>query len=240
MILCERRQGSETQLDEPLAPSVTQFHNDGAKLVAFVDESCKPVRDPSTGRASLDRYRYVLACAVVLEADIAVMRLDLSTLEHSLGKPLHYRKMGRNAREAALTHISQLDMWDGALFEKSQTVHRQHHSEHHVRAKLLQRALTSLSNEFGVAEIVIESRSKLQLGPGQLDQKDHQVLRRLRGQGLINAIRLRHDDKSEIMLTLSDLLAGARTDHLCGVNRTAFALIANRVQAVARWPDIAP
>lgn len=229
----------ETQLDESLAPGATRSHGDDAKLVAFVDESCKPVRDPSTGEALPDRYRYVLACAVVFEADIAAVRHDLSTLERSLGKPLHYRKMGPNARETALTHISRLDMWDGVLVETSQAVHRQHHSEHHVRARLLQRALASLSNEFGVAEIVIESRSRLQLGPGQLDQKDHQVLRRLRGQGLISAVRLRHDDKSEIMLSLPDLLAGARTDHLCGVNRTAFALIAGRVRAVTRWPDIA-
>ncbi|WP_420444499.1 hypothetical protein [Candidatus Poriferisodalis sp.] len=34
---------------------------DDARLIAFVDESCKPVRDPSTGAADSDRYHYVLA-----------------------------------------------------------------------------------------------------------------------------------------------------------------------------------
>ena len=60
------------------------------------------------------------------------------------------------------------------------------------------------------------------------------------GRGTIEAIELRHDDKSEAMLQLPDLVAGARTDHLCGVDRTAFALIANRVEVIDRWPEIAP
>lgn len=231
---------SEAQPDAYLAPSARGSCGDDAKLIAFVDESCKPVRDPSTGGVMPDRYRYVLACAVVFEADIAAIRHDLSTLEAGLGKPLHYREMGRDAREVALKHVAGLDTWDGALFETSQTVLRQRQSEHHVRAKLLERALMSLSEKFGVVEIVIESRSKLQLGPGQLDQKDHQVLRKLRGRGQVNVVRLRHDDKSELMLRLPDLLAGARTDHLCAVDRTAFALIASRVEVVEQWPAIAP
>lgn len=175
---------SEVQPSGSLALCARRSGNDDAKLLAFVDESCKPVRDPSTGRALADGYRYVLTCAVVFEADIAAVRHDLLNLEAGLGRPLHYREMGRDAREAALKHVATLDTWDGALFETSQAVLRQRQSEHHVRAKLLERALISLSEKFGVVEIVMESRSKLQLGPGQLDQKDHQVLRKLRGRGL--------------------------------------------------------
>lgn len=216
------------------------MRRDDAKLIAFVDESCKPARDPSTQRAIPDRYRYVLGCTIAFEADIRDLRCELSRLETSLGKPLHYRELAHTARETALTHAASLDSWEGALFETSRDIIRQHRSEHHVRAKLLERALRLLQERFGVAEVVMESRSTRRRGPGQLDQKDHQVLRKMRGQGLIEAIELRHDDKSEVMLGLPDLLAGARTDHLCGVDRTAFALIANRIEVVDQWPEVAP
>ena len=227
-------------MTSPDARSAGPQDVDEARLIAFVDESCKPVRDPSTRQAVPDRYRYVLACTVVFEADIDAVRCELSSLEASLGKPLHYRDLARTAREAVLEHAANLDSWEGALFETSRDIVRQHHSEHHVRAKLLERALQSLSEKFGAAEIVMESRSRRRRGPGQLDQKDHQVLRKMRGRGLIEPIELRHDDKSEVMLRLPDLLAGARTDHLCGVDRTAFALIANRVEVVEQWPEVAP
>lgn len=230
----------EVEPDVSLATSARRSRDDDVKLVAFIDESCKPVRDPSTGRVVPDRYRYVLACAVVFQADIATVRHDLSTLEAGLGKPLHYRKMGRDARDATLKYVAGLDTWDGALFETSRAILRKRHSEHHVRAKLLEAALKSLSANFGAAEVVMESRSGQQFGPGRLDQKDHQVLRKMRGQGLLEPVELRHDGKGEVMLRLPDLLAGARTDHLCGVDRTAFALIAHRVQMVGQWPEMAP
>lgn len=231
---------TEAESDPSPEPVSRRIHIDDAKLIAYVDESCKPVRDPSTRRVMPDRYRYVLACAIVFEADIDAGRCELSRLEASLGKSLHYRELAVTAREAALEHAASLDSWEGALFETSRDIIRQRHSEHHVRAKLLERALRSLSETFGVAEIVMESRSRRRLGPGQLDQKDHQVLRKTRGRGLIDPIALRHDDKSEVMLRLPDLLAGARTDHLCGVDRTAFALIANRVRVIEQWPEVAP
>jgi len=231
---------TDPQADLPRQSAPRRIHADDAKLIAFVDESCKPVRDLSTRRAVAGRYRYVLACTIVFEADLDALRCELSRLEASLGKPLHYRVLARTARKATLEHAASLDSWEGALFETSRDIVRQHRSEHHVRAKLLERALRSLSERFGVAEVVMESRSRRRLGPGQLDQKDHQVLRKMRGRGLIEAVELRHDDKSEVMLRLPDLLAGARTDHLCGVDRTAFALIANRVEVIEQWPEVAP
>jgi hypothetical protein len=45
-----------------------------------------------------------------------------------------------------------------------------------------------------------------------------------------------HAGKEEPLLWLADVLAGARTDFLCGVDREMWSLMAHRVSAVVRVP----
>ncbi len=105
------------------------------------------------------------------------------------------------------------------------------YSEHHVRAKVIAEALTHLGSE-GVVEAVLETRAGTNKDFQPLDNKDHQVLRKLQRQGAVpDSFRIRHDDKTEAILQIADLLAGARSDGLCGVNRETYYRISHRVRA---------
>ena len=69
--------------------------------------------------------------------------------------------------------------------------------------------------EIGVSETTLETRSSPLLGWDHLDQKDHGVLQKLHSQNRVPAsFKISHDDMSEVLLGLADILAGARTDSL--------------------------
>ena len=58
-------------------------------------------------------------------------------------------------------------------------------------------------------------------------------MRRLQRQGTVpEGFWIRHDDKTEAILQIADLLAGARSDSLCGVNRGTYPRIGHRVRAI--------
>ncbi len=50
------------------------------ELIAYVDESRKPMRDPATGRVSGAGEYYVLAAAVVLDGDCDDLRTSLNRI----------------------------------------------------------------------------------------------------------------------------------------------------------------
>ena len=67
------------------------------------------------------------------------------------------------------------------------------------------------------------------------------MLRKLQRQGAVpNSFRIRHDDKTETILQIADLLAGARSDTLCGVNRETYYRISHRVHATRTVFDKRP
>lgn len=45
---------------------------------------------------------------------------------------------------------------------------------------------------------------------------------------------VRHETKAEILLSICDLVAGARTDDVCTVDSGPFAMIGHRVQTINR------
>lgn len=201
-------------------------------LIAFLDESKKPVRDRATGRTTAAGDFYVVAAAIVLEGDLNDIRSELTAIETQLGFDLHYRQLrSQRRRIAAIEAINEIGGWDGYMFETAQPLQARHHSEHHIRAKTLTEAFTHLGAAGGVTQVTLETRSYPKRGFYQLDQKDHQVLQKLLTRKQVpEEFRIRHTDKTEPVLKLADLLAGARSDFLCGVNEEVYARIAHRVR----------
>ena len=202
------------------------------ELTAFLDESRKPIRDPATMQAVPGVHFYVVAAAVVIDGDIADTRSRLELVSAEIGVQLHYRSLSTSRRVKALEAIDQIGGWDGYLFEAARPLPAANYSEHHVRAKVLDEAFTHLSSE-GVVEAVLETRAGTKQDFQPLDKKDYEVLHKLQRQGAVaDRFRIRHDDKTEPVLQLPDLLAGARSDERCGVDRETYYRISHRVREV--------
>ena len=201
------------------------------ELTAFLDESRKPIRNPATGRVANQKgYYYVVAAAVVLDGDAAHIRHQLGLVRTDIGVDLHYRNLSMTRRTAALEAIDQIDGWDCYLFETARPLSDTHYSEHHIRSKIIGEAFTHLSSE-GVAEAVLETRAGTKQAFQPLDNKDHRVLRKLQRQGAVPySFRIRHQDKTEPILQIADLLAGARSDERCDVDRETYYRISHRIR----------
>lgn len=196
-------------------------------ITAYIDESCKPVRDRRT-RRPVARQHYVAASAITLTGDEERLRADLDELSRLLGAPLHYYDLSRTQRIRAVQLLADVDGWEGGLFE-TRTAYTSATSEHHARAKVVEAAFTTLPL-MGASKIVLEARGTSTTGFGRLNQKDHDVLYKLQRQQRVPvSLRIEHRTKDEPILSIADLLAGARTDHLCGVADEPNALIAHRV-----------
>ncbi len=203
------------------------------ELVSFIDESRKPVRDPATGRVAGSGEHYVVAAAVVLRGDVAEIRNQLREVQLRVGHPLHYQDLSPTWQAKVLEHIDEIADWDGYLFETDRPLPATNYSEHHVRAKVIERAFTHLDNELGVRHAILETRGLAGTDFSSLDQKDHDVLHRLQRQEVISAgFQISHTDKSEAILQISDLLAGSRSDWLCGKSSDAFPRISHRIRSV--------
>lgn len=203
-------------------------------LLGFLDESKKPVRDPRTGRVSTSGEFYVVAAAVVLSGDIEAIRAELREAVARLGFPFHYADLRSKSRRVdALDAVLSIEGWDAYVFETARPMSPRNNSEHQMRAKALSAAFTVLSAEEGVSEFVLETRGHPIKQLDQLDQKDHQVLQRLTGTQKVPAgLQLRHADKGEPILQLPDLIASARTGHLCSVDREMYARLSHRVRRI--------
>ena len=203
------------------------------RLIAFLDESKKPVRDRSTGRVATggDHY-YVVAAATVFASDLGDVRAQLSDIEAGLGYKLHYGDLSHKRRVEAIEAVEAIDGWDGYIFETARPLSSRHYTERHVRAKTLIAAFVHMSTEGGVAQVVLETRADPKSGFDILDQHDHQVLQRLLSRKEVpEDLRISHDDKTEKVLQIADLLAGARSDFLCGINVDVYPLIGHRIQS---------
>jgi hypothetical protein len=212
-----------------------------ADLTAFLDESKKPVRDPATGRPLTTGDHYVVASAVVLHGDVDEVRSEVSDVERTLGYRLHYANLrSRKRRLEAVEALGALSHWDGYLFETARPVPASV-SEHHVRAKVLQEAMLHLANEVGVLRLHLETRADPKRGFHVLDEKDNQVLQRLLSQKAVPAdLRIAHFTKSEAVLCIADVLAGARSDYLCGADRETYSLLAHRVRDTRQALGVKP
>ena len=178
------------------------------------------------------RHYYIVAAAVILDGDIADVRSQIELVNAEIGVQLHYRSLSISRRVKALEAVARIGGWDGYLFETARALPDAHHDEHHVRARVLAEAFTYLSSE-RVVDAVLETRAggKQEFQP--LDNKDHEVPHKLQRQGTVpNGFRIRHDSKAEPVLQLADLLAGARSDERCGVDRETYYRINHRVRSI--------
>ena len=201
-------------------------------ILAFLDESNKPMRDAATGRVAPSLGHYVVAAAIVLRGESAAMRTELRSLVGSVGHELHYSALSTRRRTAALTGIAEIDGWEGQLYE-TRTPLPAHRPEQRTRARILTVALADLTNRRGVRLVTLETRASPKKGFTTLDLNDHAIWRSLLDRGLVPSGRaIAHDDKSEPLLWLADLLAGARSDYVCGAERRMFPLVAHRISRV--------
>jgi hypothetical protein len=205
---------------------------DELELLAFLDESNKPVRDPATGKVADSGNRYVVAAAVVLRGEAEPIRNELRALRDRIGYDLHYSDLGRKSRTQALIGLSEIDGWEGAIYETDTAVSIDQ-SERRTRHLVHRAAFINLTNHMGVTRIVVETRATIRLGFNTLDLQDEASWYSLRKRGLILPDRtMDHADKTEPLLWMAELLAGARTDHLCNVDRGFYPLIAHRIRHV--------
>lgn len=201
-------------------------------ILAFVDESKKPVRDPATGKVSAAGDHYVVAAAIVLNGDAADIRAELRDLLEEVGHDLHYSHMSARRRAVALTGIVDISGWDGLVYETATPVPGRR-PEQRTRARILTAALPDLTEVHGVRVVTLETRAAPQKGFYTLDQDDHATWRSLIDRGLVPSGRaIAHGDKSEPLLWVADLLAGARSDYLCGTDRGMYPLIAHRASHI--------
>lgn len=201
-------------------------------MVAFIDESWKPVRDRRTGRVDASQGRhYALAVAAVLLGDVDGLRAGLRRVQDDLGYPIHYGDLrGVSRRRAVCGAVAELLEWEGLIFETARPLSRPHHTEHYARGRLLRSALQELYGVQAVTIVTLETRSKPADGFDQLDARDHQMLQSLISKGEVApGSRMMHAGKTEPLLWLADVLAGARTDHLCLVDSIAYGLLGHRV-----------
>lgn len=196
-------------------------------IIAFVDESKKPVREPATGRADTSSYFYVATSVVTFDSDIEALRSLLNELSEQLSKPLHYSELSSRQREHALSALCQSPDWEASVFETSKAFHKST-DEHWVRARLLDQMLEEHTKD--ITHFVLEQRGKPGTDFDALNERDHQVFRRhQRRSNLETQITLEHRDKSEIMLAIPDLISGARTDFLCRRDTLPYTHISHRV-----------
>ena len=205
-------------------------------LVAYLDESRKPVRDPATGKVAGNREHYIVAAAVVLRADGEAIRQHIASVERDLGFGLHYRHLRSRARKvAALEAIVAMPDWDGYLFETSAPIDFRRYPEAFVRAAILKVAFPRLAKVVGDGGVVIESRGMRDRPLGGLDQADVTLASKLRRAGEVGSgFVVEHATKEDALLAIPDLLAGVRGDDLCGVDRSLYPRVAHRIRGVEK------
>jgi hypothetical protein len=201
-------------------------------LVAYLDESRKPVRDPSTGNVAGGFEHYVVAAAVVLGEDADSVRESVRGIERDLGFALHYGELRSRARRLAVVDaIVALPDWDGYVFETARAVDFRRRSEHAIRAAILTEAFPTLEEEVGVGRIVLESRAMPADATGAIDTKDQDVLRHAHKRGRVSdALEIGHAPKKEVILAIADIIAGARGDFICGADRGIYPRLAHRIR----------
>jgi len=200
-------------------------------LVAFIDESKKPVRDLNTGKVSGSGDYYVVASAVVLDGDMDYQRAELNRLQTKLGFDLHYGDMKSDTRRRqAVDGIAAIENWDAYVFETESPIRAGGGAEHYARARLLRQAFSYLEGQAGVSRAVLETRDTPTKGLFDLNAKDHLVLRKLNDKAEVSRrFSIDHHDKSELILAIADIVAGTRTDWLCWKNREFYPLLGHRV-----------
>jgi hypothetical protein len=207
-------------------------------LVAFVDESLKPVRRaPVRSGNGLQVSHYAMAAVVLLAGDLTDCRWTLRMLAGKRAKGLHYASLSERQRLEVVMEVTSWPYWDALVVETERPVPV--HNDRPQRRSVLGVLLSELATSFGVQHIVLESRAHPSGAFGRLDRDDVLLAASLRESGRLPAdVSVEHRGKGEAALALADLIVGARTDFLCGVNRAPWGAVAHRVRRIGVAPSI--
>ena len=198
-------------------------------MTGFVDESMKPVRGMAT-KGSKGQSYYVVASAVVLTGDISETRKGVLDLRESLGYELHYNDKLLEGRIAMVEGILGLQSWDCYLFETATSFKISKGIERRVRSRALREAFRTLGKDVGLESLVLETRSNPKKNDFTHDRRDHADLQKLQSRKEVpSTFKISHGDKTEPILWIADVLAGARSDHLCGRFKEIYPLLSHRV-----------
>ena len=177
----------------------------------------------------------MIASIVTLDGELDTLREKIIKLEDELGYRLHYGDLrSKTRRVEAIEAIAGLNDWEGHLFESAVPIQSTGGgAEHHIRAKALKQAFIHLAGEGRVSRVVIETRNEPTAGFDQLDKADHQVHQRLLTRCQVPAgFLITHAGKDEPILSIADVLAGARTDLLCGKDDEIYHRVGHLVEGI--------
>lgn len=214
---------------------MTRGIDDSLRLVAYLDESRKPLRHPGSRRVDDTQGHYVVAAAILFSGEVDEVRSRLVTLRNAMGHEFHYSDLSRLRRYEVAEAVGRLPSWEGVLFETDAPVSSRM-PDRRVRQRLLSAALPTLERDFGVSSLVLETRSAPLRGFLALDSHDHGTRQSLIARGeLLAETSLIHVTKSEPLLWIADVVAGARSDFRCGRDGATYPLLAHRVRRVVAW-----
>lgn len=208
-------------------------------LIAFIDESLKPSRRAGMVGGTRPPSFYAVAALVVLAAEAEDLRAGLKPLTPSRGGKARYKAMSAAARREAAILLSWQHMWDAVVVETSRAVPVR--NDRTLRGAVLWRAFATLERDHGVRRVVAESRSHPSGAFSRLDHDDVLLVGAARQVGVVSPeFVVSHAREDEMLLAAADVIVGARTDAICGIDRTPWGLLAHRVSITRvspRWKD---
>ncbi len=207
--------------------------NSSYGLVAFIDESRKPLRHRKTGKPDHGRLYYVTAAAVLFRGDLEECRSALLRAEAGLGFDLHYSDLKSSTRRrTAVDAIAAVGDWEGYFYELAGPISGSPGAERKARFDQLSQAFQDLEN-VGVSHATLETRNRAAARNMTLDERDRALVVKLRQAGKISDnFEIAHSGKDEPMLKIADVLASSRTDLLCAKDESIFPRLAHRVTIV--------
>ena len=188
------------------------------------------MRDRRTGRVSGQGEFYVIGGIVILSADVVNVRANLREIQARLGYAIHFNELSHLRRIETIKAVLEIDCWDGYIFETASPLEARHHKERHIRARALQDAFTYLCHAGAVTEFILETRAQPSKGFTTLNEDDRRLGQKLKAKKqLPDKFTMQHGDKTEPLLWLADVLAGARSDHICARHEDLFPLLGHRI-----------
>ncbi|OXR40270.1 hypothetical protein B7C42_07695 [Nocardia cerradoensis] len=166
-------------------------------LTAWGDESgSQPERDPHT---------YLLAAALIDDADVEVVRKTMDGLLLPGEKKVHWHNSSDERRELLIRTVAGLPTMSVVVVH-----HEQDASDRRHRRKCLEYLLPQLA-EMPCSHITFESRK-------QLDSSDQDILGKFRARKVIGpGLRIHHSiGMSEPVLWVADVVCGAVVQHRVG------------------------